>query len=195
MDMHPDIPQPTPPIRLYMSMSLDGFIAGPDDRMGQELGRDGGRLFNWLDDRMSDGPSGQVFGEAMATGAVISGRRTFELAGRWQGDHHDGVPIFVLTHRIDDDDVPPGSAQFVTDVEDCVTRARAAVPVRPRGTVMSLGPTSGIPPVPARRNPAGHEGRPRRHRGCRLPPVEAGASRCCRWSARCRAESTPRRRP
>ncbi|WP_194832824.1 dihydrofolate reductase family protein [Nocardia sp. XZ_19_369] len=129
--MNPDIPQRTPPIRLYMSMSLDGFIAGPDDRAGQELGRDGGRLFNWLDDRMSDGPSGQVFGEAMATGAVISGRRTFELAGRWQGDHHDGVPIFVLTHRIDDDDVPPGSAQFVTDVEDCVTRARAASGGRP----------------------------------------------------------------
>ncbi|MFF3229076.1 dihydrofolate reductase family protein [Nocardia suismassiliense] len=131
MNMNPDVPQRTSPIRLYMSMSLDGFIAGPDDRVGQELGRDGGRLFNWLDDRMSDGPSGQVFGEAMATGAVISGRRTFELAGRWQGDHHDGVPIFVLTHRIDDDDVPPGSARFVTDVEDCVTRARAASGGRP----------------------------------------------------------------
>lgn len=110
-------------IRLYMSMSLDGFIAGPDDHEGQELGRHGGRLFNWLDDRMSDGPSGQVFRELMATGAVISGRRTFELAGRWQGDHHDGVPIFVLTHQVDDGDVPPGSAQFVTDVEDCAEQA------------------------------------------------------------------------
>src|SRR5215468_6476418 len=99
-----------PPIRLYMSMSLDGFIAGPDDRAGQELGRDGGRVFR----------------ELMATGAVISGRRTFELAGRWQGDHHDGVPIFVLTHHIDDGDVPPGSARFVTDVEDCARQARAA---------------------------------------------------------------------
>jgi dihydrofolate reductase len=116
----------TAPVRLYMSMSLDGFIAGPDDRPGQELGRGGGRLFNWLDDRMSDGPSGQVFRELMATGAVISGRRTFELAGRWQGDHHDGVPIFVLTHHIDDGDVPPGSARFVTDVEDCAAQARAA---------------------------------------------------------------------
>jgi dihydrofolate reductase len=115
-----------PPIRLYMSMSLDGFITGPDDRPGQELGRDGGRLFNWMDDRMSDGPNGQVFREALATGAVISGRRTFELAGRWQGDHHDGVPIFVLTHHVDDGDVPPGSARFVTDVEDCAGQARAA---------------------------------------------------------------------
>ena len=114
------------PIRLYMSMSLDGHIAGPDDRPGQELGRGGGRLFNWLDDRGSTGPSGQVYGEAMATGAVISGRRTFELAGRWNGDHHDGVPIFVLTHRVEEGDVPPGSARFVTDVADCVRMARAA---------------------------------------------------------------------
>ena len=83
------------PIRLYMSMSLDGYIAGPDDRPGQELGHEGGRLFNWLDDRESDGPSGQVYREAMATGAVISGRRTFELAGRWQGDHHDVVVVRV----------------------------------------------------------------------------------------------------
>ncbi len=111
---------------LYMSMSLDGFIAGPDDRPGQELGRGGGRLFNWLDDRMGDGPSGQVFREALATGAVISGRRTFELAGRWQGDHHDGVPINVLTHHVDPGDVPPGNARFFTDVAECVAEARAA---------------------------------------------------------------------
>ncbi|WP_307796967.1 dihydrofolate reductase family protein [Actinomadura barringtoniae] len=119
------------PIRLYMSMSLDGFIAGPDDRAGQELGRDGGRLFNWLDDRMSDGPNGQVYREALATGAVISGRRTFELAGRWQGDHHDGVPIFVLTSHVEEGDVPPGSARFVTDVEECVARAKEAAGDRP----------------------------------------------------------------
>ena len=114
------------PIRLYMSMSLDGCVAGPDDRPGQELGRGGGRLFNWLDDRESDGPSGQIYREALATGALISGRRTFELAGRWQGDHHDGVPIFVLTHHVDDGDVPPGHARFVTAVQDCVHQARAA---------------------------------------------------------------------
>jgi dihydrofolate reductase len=111
-------------------MSLDGYIAGPDDRPGQELGRNGGRLFNWLDDRESDGPSGQVYREALATGALISGRRTFELAGRWQGDHHDGVPILVLTHQ-PDDDAPPGHARFVTDVEDCARQARAAAGDRP----------------------------------------------------------------
>ena len=116
----------TAPVRLYMSMSVDGFIAGPDDRPGQELGRGGGRLFNWLDDRMSPGTNGQVYGEAMATGAVISGRRTFELAGRWNGDHHDGVPIHVLTHHVDDGDVPPGRTTFYTDVVACAADARAA---------------------------------------------------------------------
>ena len=114
------------PIRLHMSMSLDGFIAGPDDRPGQEMGRGGGRLFSWLDDRECGGPSGQVYREVLATGAVISGRRTFELAGRWGGDHHDGVPIFILTHRIDEGDDPPGSARFVTDVGACAREARAA---------------------------------------------------------------------
>jgi dihydrofolate reductase len=116
----------TAPIRLYMSMSLDGFVAGPDDREGQELGRDGGRLFNWLDDRLSPGPNGQVFRELMSTGAVIAGRRTFELARRWQGDHHGGVPIFVLTHQVDAGDEPPSAARFVTDVVECATEARTA---------------------------------------------------------------------
>lgn len=45
---------------------------------------------------------------------MIAGGRTFELAGRWGGDHHDGVPINVLTHHVDDDE-PPGSARFYTD--------------------------------------------------------------------------------
>lgn len=114
------------PIRLYMSMSLDGFIAGPDDRPGQELGRDGGRLFNWLDDRNGDGVNGDVYREALATGALISGRRTFELAQRWNGDHHDGVPILVLTRHIDEGDVPPGTSSFYTDVAACAADARAA---------------------------------------------------------------------
>src|SRR4051794_34807467 len=113
------------PLRLYMSMSVDGYITGPDDRPGQELGRNGGRLFNWLDDRMSEGVNGQVYAEALSTGAIISGRRTFELAGRWNGDHHDGVPILVLTHHLDEADVPPGSARFYTDAPTCAAAARA----------------------------------------------------------------------
>jgi dihydrofolate reductase len=77
-------------IVLYMSMSLDGFITGPDDGLEQPMGIDGHRLHDWLADgegdprsyRPSAAPSAMVFDELMATGAVIAGRRTFDLAGR-----------------------------------------------------------------------------------------------------------------
>jgi dihydrofolate reductase len=116
----------TAPIRLYMSMSLDGFIAGADDRAGQELGVHGGRLFNWLDDRNGPGINGQVYAEALATGAIISGRRTWELAGGWNGDHHDGVPILVLTHEVDGHEAPSAGTTFYADVDACAADARAA---------------------------------------------------------------------
>src|SRR5690349_9690175 len=112
-------------IRLDMTMSLDGFVAGPRDGVDEPMGVGGFRLFNWLDRRDDPGPSGRVFAEAMATRAVISGRRTYEHAGRWQGDHHDGVPVFVLTHDVPADP-PPGSVRYVTDVHEAAARARAA---------------------------------------------------------------------
>ena len=111
-------------IRLDMTMSLDGLCAGPDDRPGQEMGQGGFRLFNWLDHRNDPGPDQEVYADSLATGAIISGRRTFELAGRWNGDHHDGVPILVLTHHVDENDVPPGTARFYTDVAACAAAAR-----------------------------------------------------------------------
>ena len=114
-----------------MSMSLDGYITGLDDRLGQGLGRDGGRLFNWLDDRKGPGINGQVYAEALATGALISGRRTFELAGGWGGDHHDGVPIHVLTHHVED--------------HDAVRPGRRSTPTSPRAR-----PTPGPRPATAR---------------------------------------------
>ncbi len=119
---------------LYMSMSVDGFIAGPDDGRGHGLGVDGERLHDWLSDggldpgsyRPAAGPNAVVFDEMLATGAVIVGRRTFELAGGWGGDHHDGVPIFVLTHAPPAEPAP-GHARYVTDgVESCVAQAKAA---------------------------------------------------------------------
>jgi dihydrofolate reductase len=116
----------TPLIRLDMTMSLDGFVVGPQDSVDAPMGVGGFRLFNWLDRRFDPGPDGQVFAETNATRAVIAGRRTYEHAGRWQGDHHDGVPVFVLTHHVDEDDVPPGTVRYVTDVRECAARARAA---------------------------------------------------------------------
>ena len=112
-------------IRLYMTMSLDGYVTGPQDSVENPMGVDGFRLFNWLDRRNEPGPNGQVYNEMLATRAVISGRRTYEHAGGWQGDHHDGVPVFVLTHDVPDDP-PPGSVRYVTDVHEAAAQARAA---------------------------------------------------------------------
>jgi len=112
-------------IRLDMTMSVDGYVVGPDDSVDAPMGDGGFRLFNWLDRRNDPGPSGQVVSESMATRAVISGRRTFEHAGQWNGDHHDGVPIFILTHEVPSEP-PPGSVRYVTDARDAAAQARAA---------------------------------------------------------------------
>jgi dihydrofolate reductase len=118
---------------LYMSMSVDGFIAGPDDSAEHGLGVGGELLHGWLADggadpasyRPADEAGATVFDEMLATGAVITGRRTFAFAGGWAGDHHDGVPIFVLTHA-PPAEPPPGSAHYVTDIASCVAEAKAA---------------------------------------------------------------------
>lgn len=110
-----------------MTVSLDGCVVGPDDRTEQPMGVGGFRLFNWLDHRFDPGPNGEVVADADgdATRAVVSGRRTYEHAGHWQGDHHGGIPIVVLTHRLPDDSAP-GNVRFVADVHDCAAQARAA---------------------------------------------------------------------
>jgi dihydrofolate reductase len=62
----------------------------------------------------------------MATGAVVVGRRTFDLAGGWGGDHH-GVLIFVLTRQEPDGDTADWRlVTYVTDVETAMARAREA---------------------------------------------------------------------
>ena len=72
---------------LYMSMSLDGFVTGPDDGPGSGLGVGGERLHAWLGEWTGrptgfdpPGASGVVFRELMATGAVVVGRKTFDYA-------------------------------------------------------------------------------------------------------------------
>ena len=107
---------------LDMSMSLDGYIAGPDDFLG---GDDGERLHKWAD---TEGPIAQFKEEWTAAGAVVAGRRTAELMDHWGGDH-GGLPIFVPSHR------PPGPAArwgyplvtYVTDgIESAMAQAKAA---------------------------------------------------------------------
>ena len=95
---------------LYMSMSLDGYIAAPNDEPGNPGGDGFMRLHEWYGDFTPpsgpgpsgpSGPSGEFLDEIKATGAVLAGRRTVEQVDHWGGDHH-GVPIFVPSHR------PPG---------------------------------------------------------------------------------------
>src|SRR3954465_5715515 len=73
------------PIRLYMTMSLDGYVTGPQDSLDTPMGIGGFRLFNWLDRRDDPGPSGQVFAESIATRGRLSGRRTYQHARRGPG--------------------------------------------------------------------------------------------------------------
>jgi len=121
---------------LYMSVSVDGFIAGPNERLDNGLGDGGERLHDWAlrgradagpeDLRRGEGVNGAVIDEFMSTGAVVAGRGTFEPAGGWGGDHHDGVPIFILT-RSDPDELRQWPlVTYVDDVAIAMTGAKEA---------------------------------------------------------------------
>jgi dihydrofolate reductase len=123
---------------LYMSMSLDGFIAGPNERPDNGLGDGGERLHEWAfaDGAPADpsgmpgrpaGVNGEVYDEMMSTGAVVAGRGTVEPAGYWGGDHHDGVPIFILRReRSGAEDSKWPLVTYVGDVATAMARAKEA---------------------------------------------------------------------
>jgi dihydrofolate reductase len=73
---------------LYMSMSLDGYIAGPNDELGNPGGDGFSRLHEWgltpdLEGFRTSGPAGELMAEVNATGAVLVGRRTAEQVDHW----------------------------------------------------------------------------------------------------------------
>jgi len=112
---------------LYMSMSLDGYIAGPNDEPSNPGGDGFDRLHEWITTPDGEfgrpaGPAGEVFDEMDAYGAVLAGRRTVEQVDHWGGNHH-GVPIFVPSHRPPD----PSVAKYplVTYVNDGIASAMA----------------------------------------------------------------------
>jgi dihydrofolate reductase len=121
---------------LYMSMSLDGFIAGPNEGPGNGLGDGGHRLHEWFMTggdvdletiRRSGGVNGKVVDEFMSTGAVVAGRGTFEPAGGWGGDHHDGVPIFIVARDEPGIDISQWPlVTYVSDVTSAMTHAKEA---------------------------------------------------------------------
>ncbi|HYY11729.1 MAG TPA: dihydrofolate reductase family protein [Kineosporiaceae bacterium] len=123
---------------LSMSMSLDGYVAGPNEGPENGLGDGGERLHAWLlsgEDAgesgvpglVTEGVNGRVIQGFMSTGAVVAGRRTFEWAGGWGGDHHDGVRVFVYSRRQPGIDVSRWPlVTYVTDVREAMSRAREA---------------------------------------------------------------------
>jgi dihydrofolate reductase len=110
-----------------MSMSLDGYIAAPNDNPEQGLGVDGMRLHDWIFDDPS--VTERVFGNLLEeTGAVIMGRRSYDNSIAAWGDQGPlgEVPCFVVTHR-----PPPASSSpvftFVGDgIEPALAEAREA---------------------------------------------------------------------
>jgi dihydrofolate reductase len=117
-----------------MSMSLDGFIAGPNDRIDE--------IFSWMGSgdvevplpvktvmpafRTDEASAAELRTTLDTLGAVVTGRRTFDLAGGWSGAHPMGAPAWIVTHN------PPDGWEdtkinFVTDgVESAVEQAREA---------------------------------------------------------------------
>ena len=124
-----------------MTVSLDGFVAGPNDNPDNGLGDGGDALFNWYfggdtEIYLSEGTpmlkvskqSAELLKKSVETyGAGVWGRRTFDIAHAW-GGHPPGSPAFIVTHNIPQEWVYEGSPfTFVTDgVESAVRQAKEA---------------------------------------------------------------------
>ena len=121
---------------LYMSMSLDGFIAGPNVSLDNGIGDGGLRLHEWIfadvragnfDTSQLNGANRIVHDEMMATGAVVAGRGTFEPAGGWNGDHHDGVPIYIVSRHPKPETMAHWPrVHYVSELSAAVRAAKAA---------------------------------------------------------------------
>ncbi len=123
-----------------LTMSLDGFIAGPNDGPERPLGEGGERLFEWYSSGDTEyrlpgtnmvfkvsPQSAQLLREAhIRIGAFVTGRRTFEITNGWGGNPPLGVPTFVVSHTVPQEWVYEGSPfTFVTDgVESAVEQAK-----------------------------------------------------------------------
>ena len=128
-------------VSMGLSMSLDGFIAGPSDGPERPLGEGGERLFAWYASgdteyklpgtemvfRVSP-QSAELLREAHGKiGAFVTGRRTFDITDGWGGNPPLSVPTFVVTHTVPQEWVYEGTPfTFVTDgVESAVEQAKA----------------------------------------------------------------------
>jgi dihydrofolate reductase len=123
-------------VHASITTSLDGYVVGPDDGPGKGLGEGGERLHYWVFGgpwSYDSPPEGEATGEDASwlnsalerLGAVVGGRSTYEAAEHWGGKNPWGVPVFIVTHRPEEQ--PGGSAfTFVDGVERAVVLAREA---------------------------------------------------------------------
>jgi dihydrofolate reductase len=121
-----------------LSVSLDGFIAGANDGPDNPLGDGGGRLFEWMHAGPERNRSNRFICPPDASlpvvqswyddcGAMISGRRTFDIAGGWADGHPIDVPNFVITHEVPTEGRWSPQVRFVTEgVERAVELAKEA---------------------------------------------------------------------
>jgi dihydrofolate reductase len=119
-----------------ITISLDGYIAGPNDGPGRGLGEGGERLHYWVFGgpwSYEKEPTGSATGEdkrfldeGMARGgAIVGGRNTYEAAEAWGGRNPFGVPFFIVTHR-PEDEPPDAGFTFVNGLDEAIARAREA---------------------------------------------------------------------
>lgn len=129
-------------VTIDMSMSLDGFIAGPNGSAEQPLGDGGDRLHNWLYDLASwrerhgmEGgerdPDAEVLEESFKDiGAIVMGRNMFNHAEKEWGDNPPfRVPVFVVTHEESEPSIQRGGTNFtfVTNgFQKALVQAKAA---------------------------------------------------------------------
>ena len=119
-----------------ITMSLDGYVAGPNDRPGVGLGEGAEPLHYWVFGgpwSYEMEPTGNATGvdkefldEGISRGgAIIGGRFTYDAAEAWGGSNPFGVPFFIVTHRPQDEPAG-GGFTFVGSLEEAVERAAEA---------------------------------------------------------------------
>ena len=117
-------------VKAEISMSLDGYIAGRDVRVGNGMGDDGDRLHDWRFDARTPTDEAIVADLYATTGAVVIGKRMFDVGFEPWGDPPPfGMPVFIVTHHHRDAMPMQGGTTytFVADgIDAALEQARAA---------------------------------------------------------------------
>ena len=114
----------------HMTMSLDGYIADPKDGIGELFGwySAGDVIVPGAGERWSfrvDANSAEMLREMLAgAGALVSGRRLFDLTNGWDDHHPIGAPVVVVTHNAPRDITPWPRTTFVNGVAEGIAAAR-----------------------------------------------------------------------